>query len=849
MLALNMREIRFLQWGTGLLAALGLFGGLPSAEAKVLGACDTHEFSRTVVVEGVAQEESLILPDGTLDALKHSRVIRNRAPLYDNPDLRGAPVEYLTFNQVAKIEKVKDEAILIASFGDTELGWVAREDLLCLERPARSEKTGLEQKLFIQTGTVERGERSTVTAFPSSGGECEDNLCRELSRFETYFVFGYDTSSERYLIADSFKLDFSQSERGNLIGWVHRDHGILWETAHGLRPAEDLRFTDGPNEGEERAICVYPTVADARSDDNCQPLLGGDRWYRYPLRAPILGRLEEDGGYYRVALPVAQGSLRMEEGSTQFDLMLQHEDGVSSLKKFSKVDVFFLIDGTRSMQPYIDQIVGQNGRGGFVSRVLDMLENDEAFYGADFRFGYQIYRDTYAGDAELSEGFPLSSDCDANSESMRDAFQDSLARVRATEHDRGDDDYHENVFGGIFAALDGILNCPEHQKILFIVGDHGYSAQNQDRRGQITYDIHEDLLPYLAGDPRDEASKSIITFFVQTPNSNNRPAAVQAYDDFYRQGLEIARGVIETQGRRAEMVREASQARTGSGVSDGPERAGSASDYVLRLNDENEIIDRILSAIRPFVDQRLVNELMADLRGGASLVEAIERLQGTQDFGNLPGLAWDIIEARACSQLESACTERVYDTILKGVVLDDPDIIEEVWLTEDGFSDWEKILDSVTDLSGASRRSEIRQTLLSNLIQTLTGNLGEPSFSQTGERLGDYLKRASGLPIREDSKLLSYSLQDFGDETRVSDCEIARLTTWLQSSRDILTAVRSNNRPIIDWGDPSESECETSRDIPVVLEFDQERFADPEMRYSHSLLSTRVFWIPEKYLP
>ncbi len=111
------------------------------------------------------------------------------------------------------------------------------------------------------------------------------------------------------------------------------------------------------------------------------------------------------------------------------------------------------------------------------------------FKGSYFRFGYRIFRDTYAdGISDLNcrggvcEGMPLSNSCDipelgqrlaASRKNARD-FLGRFADVRITsltEDKRNNDLPPEALFAGIRQALADATPCGQRIKLLFVIGD------------------------------------------------------------------------------------------------------------------------------------------------------------------------------------------------------------------------------------------------------------------------------------------------------------------------------------------------------------------------------------------
>ncbi|RKZ41246.1 MAG: hypothetical protein DRR16_30640, partial [Candidatus Parabeggiatoa sp. nov. 3] len=333
------------------------------------------------------------------------RVLRQDAPVYD--DAMGNQVKTtLKFGEVLdglRISNSKSQGrVEICESGclpGESLGWMDRTDLLCTIYPLKNDK-GLERKAFIKTPhqpeIVEEGGRSvkktTVTAY-----SCYDSHCKthrnSLSRFERYFIVA--EKQQRYLLADKYNLLMAPP----LVGWVDKDKIIPWNTTLQLRPKEEVGYIRAfPNLDQDpnaRGVRIDPTSA--------VDLAGGDTWYKFPLHVPLLDRKGQGGQYYPVSAPGI--------GMKGFDVENMDQQ-TAVVEKLKHVDVFFLLDGTRSMQTSLDTAKK------FSRQIVEKLSSKHDYKGAHFRFGFRVYRDNFRGsrwpnDESIGEGLPLSGTCQA----------------------------------------------------------------------------------------------------------------------------------------------------------------------------------------------------------------------------------------------------------------------------------------------------------------------------------------------------------------------------------------------------------------------------------------------------
>ncbi len=799
-----------------LIMALSLPGSVAaSLESKILGSCTGFDIPVT--------------SEGEVDWIGSVRAIREQTPVYADPK-KTKPTAKLPFGKALEVVGVDGLRLKVQTLSDeTSLGWIERRDLLCRDNPLRG-KGGLEQKLYIKTATAIQGETpKTVKAYPSPSGDTCGTKCRELSRFTGYFIFANDTKSGRYLLADNYLLE----ETTTLVGWVDKSNGFIWETAYGLRPREDLKYPTGHEKaGQERAICLYPSVSDAKTKNNCMPLLGGERWYNYADRVPILGR---EGAYYRVIVPLAGTGIQKK---SQAEIVIGPEvmgrsiKAINSLENLKRLDVFFLIDGTRSMQPYIDSIRGSESKEGVVQRIIAAFATDDAFQDTKLRFGFRIYRDTYAGNEGIGEGLPFNATCDVSFDSLQenlDNFAEKIRKVQASTSDAtsGDNDYEENSLGGIAQAVDDMLPCPDNSKILFIIGDHGYNAVTQRARGAKVVDINR-LAESMKGN-KEQGEKTIVPFFIQTPNSGsyakNPIAYKNAYSAFKQQANSIA-SVILGANRKQE------------------------AETIILTSDDTRLTDKIIRGVSLFGDSRVVNEIIADVQGGTPLVEAITRLQGAKEFRNLPGLFWDIVEQGSCKALGKQCTERIYETVFEGVVEENEDVAIDVWLKSDDLQRWVSLLNLMRDVRQYGGKEQ-RLAFVQALVDTLQNVIGKPLYEDLDETLQEYLSRKGGLPVRDNSPLLKYSLSALEDKNKVPNCEILRLAGWVQSAKQMLAIVNKGDRRPVFSAVEYPGECPGGKEIPFIDgDIDQRPLGSEEtMSYSFAFQKAKIFWVPKNYLP
>lgn len=852
------------------LIAVGIFlglwtGGANPASSAILGSCAEYDLP--------VDKDGIVLRGGQVPVIRHD------APLLNGPSpAAGAKGSSLAFNDRVTLYRRENGYVEVKNnFRDVEsLGWVHGDHLLCAQDPVVSSETGLAQKFFIRTRATVRGERvEPVRAAPGSdivNCDAAGVRCRELSRFSLYYVHAIDFTRkpERLLLVNQYIVD----SNATMIGWVNysdsdpdqRD-GFLWATRYGVRPVADLTFTadqvyalrsdpessdraDSINsdiaEGAERAVCVHETAENAARGEHCvTKILGGYRWFTDPLRIPVLSR-EQVGakGVFRVIMPIS-GVGQDVDADSLFDQLRGLSGLDDKIRQLRKLDIFFLIDGTQSMEPHIDAVVGRNASGGgILGRVIEAFETDSRFSGVQVRFGFRVYRDAYAGEWELGEGYPLGTNCNPREEDLvaeRKAFQQAAMAIdtqAGTNTGRKDPDHEENLYGGIIAAVSDMGSCDDHVKLLFVIGDTGYDARSQEAQG--AYPVTEEQLSAFMTRQFDPKKGSVIPFFIQVPAALNSQEYIDAYAKFEEQAATITRPILEHNGAEPEQL----------------------ANHVIRLGGstipetQDQLISKIMDRVAGFGDQRPINELLAELQGGAALVEVIEYLR--EGFDNVPGIRFAEIERRLCDELGASCTERIYDDISEGYILDNEDVATDIWMRGDEFRMWQRTVEAFKPTEGVPLAPELAQMMVDALVYGVERTVGDVKPSDIGTSIGEFVRKKHGLPIADHSPLLLYSVGDLmraleNPETatakEIDDCELFHLAAWVDKHREIFNNIAEGLIPTFELKEGTGYECTLRHPTPRLELSTPRRFPEATMSYSYALEGSRIYWVPQEYLP
>jgi len=188
------------------------------------------------------------------------------------------------------------------------------------------------------------------------------------------------------------------------------------------------------------------------------PVIGNldRRWYTFKHHIPIIDKVQYKSKYfYKIAAPTVavavdpgkeaeestpttsdqKGALGVQAAIGDDTNTFAFMNGLNELEKLKFVDVFFLVDATKSMGPYIDQVFD------VIKHIQSSLEKKSGWKGTTFRYGFRVYRDTYDKvncKKGVCEGLPLNSkNCTKNvaEDNSWESFLSEFSKIKATPKD------------------------------------------------------------------------------------------------------------------------------------------------------------------------------------------------------------------------------------------------------------------------------------------------------------------------------------------------------------------------------------------------------------------------------
>ena len=770
-------------------------------------------------------------------------IVSTQTPVYRDKRSAGTPVGQLTFSsRVYVVEPADGESgtrAQVADYSDVSnvYGWVDQQHLLCRRDPLRLD-SGIWRRAFIQTATKVIGEDElNYTAkllYADSQGKCEDDSCNEIGEFKWFFI--YAERDGKLLVSEAAQL---RGHDVNLSGWLNIDDAIMWETASALRPSETLEDSD-----PEGYICAYPSPDSINDPEQCRQVLGGERWFESNLRLPILSDSGDDSsGYWRVVFKGAGSNLGEAE---LLESVLSTGSNVNPT--LSNLDVMFVIDGTRSMAPVINAIKGSNDNPGLVARLAERL-GDKIDARNNYRVGFQIYRDSSLNGADGVRNSASYSLANKPCQSDPAGFAKAFAEVEAQD-DGWDGDFVENVYGGIMQAIKNLHSCPEHSKMIIVIGDHGYSATRQSDRGHRSYSA-SDIIRALY---RDRLfSQPPVLLFLQMPtsgtNNNNQDAYDAAYSLFTRQGRQLSEAWMRNNPQYEDMTANEFNLEV---------RQAQVAQFNLleSANVSDEALNQIVEGINNFFNPELSREI---LDSGEPIVDAIERMRNMDQYARVPILWWGMAEQTLCQLYERRCEESILDKVQELYIpkSQSDKLVREVLMTDAQLNDWQGVLKAFRQLEpGRQTREQLLAVLKEKMGTSLGINLDDTTDAD--KTLGEILQLKSGLPHGFDSPILQYTENDISAD--IPACELAHVVEVSTGQLAVLDAIeQGDGLPVFAYEPTNMLRCTTMtakgqalRQInqsDVIIQRFNEPVGSQERSFSFSANNDKFYWLPIEWLP
>ena len=397
---------------------------------------------------------------------------RDRAPIYST--VNGVtPLERVSFLEEFKVLEVDRAGWFRVGRQDVSglksVGWMRANDLILHQTALRNQYAGA-QKCMILTPlsaarTAERLSDVTFTQFlqrPERGSATEG----EARRFSIFFVLKKEVNergNEFALLASSSFIRQSTA-KNEILGWIPAKALTEWNSRVGLD------FAAGSNASKaygNAPIIVADNEADAqrfhRNESVSIPMQTGtiSSAPRMKITSSPLPDIELTNERLRIHEVVAI----IQNGESGAVDPAVNEEVSMYLESLQTINLFFVIDGTMSMQPYI----------GVVKALASNIAQFNQGRDYHIRMGFAVYRDFPDGAGKLLEVSEVNSDMEY--------FEERISQIQCYSSDR---DKPEAFYYGISEGLDRSGMLPTQTNLVILLGDVGnhrsttYQGTNYD---------------------------------------------------------------------------------------------------------------------------------------------------------------------------------------------------------------------------------------------------------------------------------------------------------------------------------------------------------------------------------
>ncbi|MCU0289203.1 MAG: hypothetical protein MUF15_22760, partial [Acidobacteria bacterium] len=359
-------------------------------------------------------------------------------------------------------------------------GWTSMKNLIYLPRALKDERTSVYQKVIFThiEDRLEPGEIGDVTFYKSPGSYQPGNILerRALGTLRIAYVYAWENNeyedSQSVLIGDypsieSVSKDENAFEK-TIYGWCNITKLFPWNSRMALIPnkeknARSYIFTDGPK------LTNFFTGAGMLSEPEKDDLLTFDSrrmWQDSNWPFFLEGKLNNSQQDY-IRLVCQVDARYANVSGIPLDVLKKE---METLKyKGRDIDVMFLLDATKSMQPYIEAVAM------IVNDVMELLKNNSSVNRDNLRFGAAVYRDYVDGEKKF-EIEPLTNDLILIKRRLNDWAQ----RADSSPLDTGAAAWPEALFNGINQTMDRSSFGKHNSKILIVIGDAGNHSRGND---------------------------------------------------------------------------------------------------------------------------------------------------------------------------------------------------------------------------------------------------------------------------------------------------------------------------------------------------------------------------------
>jgi len=381
------------------------------------------------------------------------------------------------FAHIYKDENVQGRSL---SKDAIDFGWIHKRELLLWNKCLVTSEYNINKKALI-VNTVETIKGQDINdlnyvKFRNAPSKNADFTGNKSQMFEYYYVYKTDVDSEGnewYLLSTA---DFiaSINDREEILGWTNKNRLIDWDSRIAVEPNWEK---EAQKERRSKQQLVF--WADKES---CLKYFSSENSISDTMKIWDRDNLKKRANGSLPRFPLLQNPEIIQYENKEVNILKagiigdvkNREETVFSAENFSKVidkitkklikkknvNVFFVIDATKSMQPYFGSV--KNAITKFMSKIEEKNSNNK------FKFAVGIYRDISEGEEKAFKVKEFGNTKD---------ILNFLSNVKAK--DIHNYTFTESMFDGIINSLYDSPVDADGTNFLIVIGDAGNHTKNE----------------------------------------------------------------------------------------------------------------------------------------------------------------------------------------------------------------------------------------------------------------------------------------------------------------------------------------------------------------------------------
>jgi len=431
------------------------------------------------------------------------------------------------FAHIYKDENVQGRSL---SKDAIDFGWIHKRELLLWNKCLVTSEYNINKKALI-VNTVETIKGQDINdlnyvKFRNAPSKNAGFTGNKSQMFEYYYVYKTDVDSEGnewYLLSTA---DFiaSINDREEILGWTNKNRLIDWDSRIAVEPNWEK---EAQKERRSKQQLVF--WADKES---CLKYFSSENSISDTMKIWDRDNLKKRANGSLPRFPLLQNPEIIQYENKEVNILKagiigdvkNREETVFSAENFSKVidkitkklikkknvNVFFVIDATKSMQPYFGSV--KNAITKFMSKIEEKNSNNK------FKFAVGIYRDISEGEEKAFKVKEFGNTKDV---------LNFLSNVKA--RDIHNYTFTESMFDGIINSLYDSPVDADGTNFLIVIGDAGNHTKNEVSNRE-KMEIIADLL--------NEYEYNFLSFQV---HNNGNKQELEASAEFVNQFKEIGK--------------------------------------------------------------------------------------------------------------------------------------------------------------------------------------------------------------------------------------------------------------------------------------------------------------------